>query len=142
MDIFLIGFSSASSAEGTSLEIPGAKLIRDWSSLTADDTTWGVVVDVPDVNSAQLAAGELGFEIRGMMRLVPDRPHDRPHGDWVRTMIEVLPSDPPPLLGELIVEHEARLEPAATLLPNGPTCEICGWIGEHDPNVDHHRSAQ
>jgi hypothetical protein len=148
MDVFLIGFGIAaptyvSGDFGAGLAAPGhgARLIRDWSSLTADDTRWGVVVDAPNALSIRAAADELGLEIRRAIRLVPDRPLTQLGGDWAATLLDVLPSDPPPPLEQSIQEYGGSSEIRMTLLPDVKACGICGWIGGHDPAVPHPRSS-
>src|SRR3954447_26529486 len=105
MDLFLVGFkqaafthSSAEFAADLTAKGRGAELIRDWTSLTPDDTQWGVVIDVPDAASMREAAEELGFEIAGTVHLVPDDAVPQPGGDWAHAMSEVLPNEPPPTL--------------------------------------------
>lgn len=143
MDVFLVGFSFAapdSSAEFRALlEVPGygARQIRDWSSLTADDTRWGIVVDAPDALSLRHAADRAGLEITQAIRLVPDGAVYHLGDDWAATLADVLPGDPPPRLSEVIQPGGIGSGMFMTLLPDVKACGVCGWIGEHDPQVPH-----
>jgi hypothetical protein len=144
MDLFLVGFSHPAATHSSgefAVDLAtyghGAELIRDWASLTPDDTRWGVVIDVPDAASIRGAAEELGFEIAGMVRLVPDAAVPQPGGDWAQAMSEVLPNEPPPTLGPSIFGGVGESGPYMALPPDVKACAVCGWIGDHDPNVDH-----
>lgn len=144
MDVFLVGFSLAAPtytpdefARRLTARGHGATLIRDWSSLTADDTRWAVVVDEPDALSVREAADELGVEIRGTIRLVPDRAVPQPGGDWAATLSDVLPADPPPRLGESIESGGGESGIYMALPPDAKACGVCGWIDDHDPAVPH-----
>jgi hypothetical protein len=144
MDVFLVGFRLTAPMD-TPDEFAGrlvasghgGTLIRDWSSITADDTYWGVVIDTSDAHSISQAADELGVEITGTIRLVPDREVPQPGGDWAATMSDVLPGDPPPHLREAIQGGGGEWWPHMALPPDVEACGVCGWIGDHDPEVPH-----
>lgn len=143
MDVFLIGYRLASATQGAPDLGTGlaesefsAFTIRDWSGLTADETLWQVVADVPEARSVRETAADLGLEISHAMRLVPDRPLGA-QVDWTETIMEILPREPPPILGDIIRDRGDWYGISATLLPDVKACTICGWIGAHDPNVRH-----
>jgi hypothetical protein len=141
-DVFLVGFTldaPAYSSDDLSarLEAHGATVIRDWSSVTADDTRWGIVLDAPNALSLRALAGEPGVEITSAVRLVPDRSVVQPVGDWATTLSNALPGDPPPLLTSLIEQVTGEPWIHMTVMPDVKSCGVCGWIGAHDPSVDH-----
>jgi hypothetical protein len=147
MDVFLVGFRLAAPtytpeefAARLAARGHGAALIRDWSSITTDDTRWGVVIDASDAHSISEAADELGVEITGTIRLVPDPEVRQPGADWAATMAHVLPDDPPPRLGDSIQGGGGGWGPEMALPPDLDTCGVCGWIGDHDPAVPHPNS--
>jgi hypothetical protein len=144
MDVFLIGFRSSAptyTQDGfaSRLAAPGhgAALIRDWTSLTDDDTRWGVVVDAPEALSVREAADELGLEIRGTIRLLPDPAVPQPGSDWAARMLAVLPAHPPPQLHAVIAPGGDETNIYMAMPPDLPACGVCGWIGDHDPAVPH-----
>jgi hypothetical protein len=141
MDVFLIGFRPGTADRGGEfterVTLRGAAMIRDWSSVTPDETRWSVVIDRPGADSIREAADAIGVEIMGTIRLVPD-PAMPDHGEWSATLEEVLPSDPPPELGASITgDAGGGMDFLMALEHDLPVCSVCGWIGAHDPGVAH-----
>lgn len=144
MHVFLVGFRHVGPATTpVDLTMPGAAAghvvtrIRDWSSLTADDMSWGVF-DAPETPWRSEIWSGFDVEIAGAVELLPDPEVPQPGGDWATTMSDVLPADPPPELRGLLAAGDSGFgTPYLALPPNLNACGVCGWIGAHDPSVWH-----